>query len=187
MAFVVEDGTGLLDATSYETVAAFKAYHADRGVDLSSFTDPGDFETALIVATDYVDTRFCFVGTKKSRDQALEWPRIVDLLDDDGFDFEPVPDKLKRGVIIYALEALYGGLFPSNLTGVPGSAPGAGSATAVTAAVRRLSRQVGPLRRSVEYAVSTTSVGSSITRKIPQADLLLKDLVTTRSLDVQRA
>lgn len=57
MAFIVEDGTGVLGATSYGTVQDFRDYHADRGVTLPSVLDSA-VQALLVAATDYIDTRW---------------------------------------------------------------------------------------------------------------------------------
>lgn len=65
MAFIVEDGTGKKGATSYATVAYFRAYMADRGIDVTTVLDPA-IQAALIAATDYIDTRWGprFLGSR---------------------------------------------------------------------------------------------------------------------------
>lgn len=63
MALVVQDDLGSLDANGYITVAFFKSYHDARGNSYSGKTDQ-QIEYAIIKATDYVDTRFAFRGTK---------------------------------------------------------------------------------------------------------------------------
>lgn len=57
MAIIVEDGSGKKAAVAYATVTFFKAYHNARGNDVSGITDP-DIELLLVVATDYIDTRW---------------------------------------------------------------------------------------------------------------------------------
>jgi len=57
MAFIVEDGSGKKGATSYATVAFFRAYFADRGVDVTGLND-AVVQSLLILATDYIDTRW---------------------------------------------------------------------------------------------------------------------------------
>jgi len=75
MAFVVEDGTGLSDATSYVSLAWADAYFIDRGNTTWSGATDSEKEISLIKATDYVDATYSFVGIKGSSAQALEWPR----------------------------------------------------------------------------------------------------------------
>lgn len=56
MAFVVEDGNGVLGATAYTTVAKYKSYYKDRGISVTQGS--GALQSALIQATDYIDKRF---------------------------------------------------------------------------------------------------------------------------------
>jgi len=53
----LEDGSGVLNANSYATVAGFKTYQQNRGVDISAMTDPM-IGQCLVRATDYIDTRW---------------------------------------------------------------------------------------------------------------------------------
>jgi hypothetical protein len=73
--FKVEDGTGLVDSTSYVAVSWADTYFADRGNTTWSDATNDDKEIALIKATDYADAMYAFVGVKASGTQALEWPR----------------------------------------------------------------------------------------------------------------
>lgn len=60
MAFIVEDGEGVLGATSYTTVQFFRDYHTDRGVtgvDVGTIADAA-VQALLIKATDYLNLRF---------------------------------------------------------------------------------------------------------------------------------
>ncbi len=83
--FVVEDGTGKSTATSYATVAQYRQYWENRGVDYSA-TAQSLIETKLNTATEYIDTTYTFDGTPLLTTQSLEWPR-TDVLT--GYD-EPV-------------------------------------------------------------------------------------------------
>ena len=71
--FVVENGTGKTDATSYLTVAEFKQYWENRG---SAFTDSdAQIQAYLNSATEFLDITFRFKGLKVKDEQALEFPR----------------------------------------------------------------------------------------------------------------
>lgn len=104
MAFVVEDGTGLADANSYASAAEADAYFLDRGN--AAWTGANAVkESALIQATDYIETRFWgkFVGSQLTETQALSWPRT-------GFD--EIPAGIKRACMEYAVRALSAPLAP---------------------------------------------------------------------------
>ena len=80
MPFVVEDGTGLPDATSFITLAFFKEYADDRGRDYSAHTDAA-IEQAIVRGTFYLSESFRWKGVRKrlrnneNGYQALAWPR----------------------------------------------------------------------------------------------------------------
>lgn len=78
MAFVVETGTGLPNATSYATVDDFKAYHEDTCEALPTGTTNKKIQGALIEATRYLDRRYRakFIGIRRLVTQSLEFPRI---------------------------------------------------------------------------------------------------------------
>ena len=107
MAFVAEDGTGLVDANSYPTLAFADTYHADRGNASWALATEAARNAALIRATDYGDKRFGkrFRGWKQSKEQAREWPRMG-AYDDDGYQFEGIPNQLLYAICEYALRAL---------------------------------------------------------------------------------
>jgi len=73
MAFIVEDGTGVTDANSYQTVDAFREYWTDRGVTFTVLDSK--IESWLILSTDYADENNSFIGYQVDTDQSLEWPR----------------------------------------------------------------------------------------------------------------
>lgn len=97
MAFVVEDGTGLANATAYVAVADLDAYWTEQGVDLSSYTDPQK-QGAIRNATVWVDS-FRFRGVIKDLDQALLWPR-QSVYDDEARHYaeNAVPQRVKDAV-----------------------------------------------------------------------------------------
>lgn len=66
--------TGGLDANAYITVAFFKSYHTARGHSYAGKNDD-QIASAIINATDYVDTRYRYIGIKLYANQTTEWPR----------------------------------------------------------------------------------------------------------------
>lgn len=79
-AFIVENGTGLITANSYESENTFLAYWdlVNPDWDYSGFSDD-EILGALIRATTYIDNRYRgrWPGvTLKGRLQALAWPRM---------------------------------------------------------------------------------------------------------------
>lgn len=78
--FIVEDGTGLGNATSYASIAQLDAYHAAfLNTDWAAASQEAK-EKAAMEATRYLDWRYVFRG-EQVRDntygngQALAWPR----------------------------------------------------------------------------------------------------------------
>jgi len=94
---IVEDGTIVENANSYVDVSTFTAYAANRGIDIA-----GDASTLLVSATDYLET-LKFVGTKETRDQPLQWPRVNVYID--GFYYAPtdIPSQLKTAQMEVAM------------------------------------------------------------------------------------
>lgn len=83
MAFTVEDGTGIVDANSYVSVAEFIDFAGDRGVTVE---DTDATRAALVTATDWLETmsdKFIGEPTYPPTDdpvfagQGLAWPRTV--------------------------------------------------------------------------------------------------------------
>lgn len=140
MAFIVEDGTGLEDATSYVSVQEFRDYHDDRGNDYSSSCKDTDLQKHLIRATDYIETRWRerFRGRRMSSEQSLSFPRLW-LYDDEGFIVEGVPERLKRATHEYALRSLGGDLLPDPTTDASGLR------------LRKTREKIGPIETEIEY------------------------------------
>lgn len=79
MALIVEDGTGLSDAESYNSVTEFRAWATAQGKTLTDSDTDAKIEEASRRAVVWQDTTFRprFSGYKRNqRDQALECPRI---------------------------------------------------------------------------------------------------------------
>lgn len=164
MAFIVEDGNGLEDATSYLSVVDFKAYHDDRGNSYSSFTDP-QIQQALVRSTDYIERRWGarFLGRREFEDQALSFPRVR-LFDEEGRVVEGIPKRLEQATAEYALRALSITLLPDpeiDATGVK---------------VKESVEKVGPIEFRTEFA---DTVGRTLLRPYPAADRLLLDYVAS--------
>lgn len=80
MSLIVEDGSNVAGANSYNSVSELKAYAKLRGVDLSSF-DNATISGWAIDAMDWIESyRNQFKGIKTYEDQSLQWPRKSDPL-----------------------------------------------------------------------------------------------------------
>ena len=156
MALVIQSNPPVTGANSYSSLLAFKARLDSQLRVYAGKTDP-QLEAALIAATEYMDTRFNFIGYRVAADQATEWPR-QNAWDDRGDRVEGVPSQVIRACQEYAWRALtlVGGLAPDPVRDETGQA------------VQSKSSTVGPLSESVTYA----SVFATMP-EYPQADRLL--------------
>jgi hypothetical protein len=79
MAFIPEDGTGVVDANSLASVEFADSYHADRGNAAWAALDLDRKQQNLVKATDYVVAIFAAVwnGALIATDQAMPFPRMV--------------------------------------------------------------------------------------------------------------
>ena len=106
MATVVEDGTGLANATSLVALAGIRSFAEARGVELTD--DDDELEILVTKSVDYMKSREAeYSGTRLTDTQSLPWPRtdqyIYGTLVEDG----TVPQAAKdyQCQIILALDA----------------------------------------------------------------------------------
>lgn len=121
MTLIVEDGTGLVDAESYISVADATAYHAKRGnAGWANVIDDATRETLLIKATDYMVAAYRnrWAGTRKTPTQALDFPRYNVPIQDSGLVYmsfvspNVVPNQVRFACAELALRAIDGDLMP---------------------------------------------------------------------------
>ena len=208
MVFKAEDGSAFTDSNSYITVAFADTHHADRNNTIwIDDIDPTEKQAVLIRATDYIDKRFGrkFRGERKTRGQALEWPR-TSAFDDDGFIFPDLPLQLQKATAEYALRAFnVGVLSPDPLSPNPAqsmeSPAVARSTDVIKGNVARKREKVGVLEEETWYAsdnstnlgASSKNVQSSIVNDLvipeyPEADLWIEEmLLPGMSLRLARA
>lgn len=82
---------------SYVSEAELTAYATARGVTIT-----GDLSVLLIKAMDYLETRQ-FVGCKTVYNQPLQFPRVMALMYELGYDSETVPAPIKNAQMIAAI------------------------------------------------------------------------------------
>ena len=171
MAFVPEDGTGLSNSNSYVSEAFADAYFTDRGNASWAAASSGDKQTALVRGTDYVDKLFGpkFRGFKQSQAQALEWPRIGALDNDDYLLNSPsdaIPRSLQKATCEYAVRALGTTLAPDNSN----------------VGVNITRNKVGPIETEQELQTSggTGVVSPSSLPDYPEAALWMQELLKTK-------
>lgn len=96
--FVVEDGTGLTDATSYITIDEFKQFWFNEDYDFDNLSDT-EIQRLLNKSTAYIDSNYDFPGYRSSSTQALEWVREgAYYLDGYDIDNDVVPSEVKKAV-----------------------------------------------------------------------------------------
>lgn len=138
MAFVLQGNTPVAGANAYVSVADLRAYHADRGVDTSTYSD-AQVEVAIVKATQYLDLRFEYIGERAVSTQDLEWPRQF-AYNDRGDTISGVPTAVKWATSEYALRAL-----KADLMADPSAIDASGRS------VKKLEQTVGPITEKYEY------------------------------------
>ena len=113
MAFVVQDPDApKTDANGYITAQAFKDYHDERG---NAYTaNDTEIEQAIVRATDYMDSRWTFAGSRQDADQSTECPRSGVYDPNTGYTVDPYPAELEEACAEYTMSALVGSLYPSS-------------------------------------------------------------------------
>lgn len=157
MAFTVQSDLGdVANANAYIDVAYLRAYKLDRGVDLTATSDAA-LQAAIVKATDYLDTRFRFVGVPLTETQTTAWPRD-DVYNYAGVLITGIPLTIKQACAEYAHAALILG----DITPVP-----AGQAAFN---LKEKTRTVGPITTKDVYVNGS---GAYVIPVIPTADLRL--------------
>lgn len=108
MTLIVEDGTIVPNADSYDTTANLVAYASKRGIDLSSETTV-NLEVYMIKAMDYLEAkRDKYKGWKSDSDQSLQWPRGGVYVDNLLVGSDTIPQELKSAQFELAIETYNG-------------------------------------------------------------------------------
>ncbi|QBZ71753.1 hypothetical protein [Pseudomonas phage KP1] len=93
IAIVVEDGTNVAGANSYQDVAAVRLYAENRGVVLPVSND--EVAAMLIKTIDYLEAQAClYQGKMTYADQSLQWPRTGVILNCDEVPPNVIPKSL---------------------------------------------------------------------------------------------
>lgn len=160
MALTVQNDDGdASGANAYVSVADFKSYHDDRGNSYGTASD-AQIAAAIIRATDYLDIRFCYIGTKlNGNTQATEWPR-ADARDASLELIEGLPEAVIEACAEYALRALS----DTPLNPDPDASPTGARVTSTRS-------KAGEVEEAYTY---DTSGGTSTMRDYPAADQKLK-------------
>lgn len=92
---IVEDGTGVVGANTYNSLTEIRQYAEERGIILP--TDDTELSILAIQATDYLETfREKYQGLKTNLSQDLQWPRSGVTLDGETLDENLLPALLKK-------------------------------------------------------------------------------------------
>lgn len=163
--FVVEDGTGLNDANSYNDVADCAQFHADSGNDYWNTIPVATQQLALVRATMYIEKRFAarFRGTRRQRTQTLSWPRLG-AYDNDGFYIDAIPLQIIRAVNEYAMRAaFYNVLTPDVPRSVPGQDmtqnPAQNNTSVIDGQVVNKTTKIGPIETETTYRTKAEVFG----------------------------
>ena len=154
MALTVEDGTGVVGANSYITVAELRAFAADRAISIPA--EDSLCIPLLVKATDYLDLKD-YIGSKATSGQGLAWPRKAEgyyTVLDDIYTYA-IPTALKTAQAMVAIEVQNGELLPTIRPG------------------KYLSTKIGSI--SVSYA---TDANRASAVHIKAVDTLLNPLTT---------
>ena len=139
MAFVAEDGTGLVNSNSLVSVAFADAYYTDR--DNKTWLDGVTNEqkqVALIKATDYLENVFSYKGSVLIETQALEFPRTGIFIR--GITFEGMPSAIEEACAELAIRSLSGSLLPDPTVG-----------TSALGAITEQSIKAGPVEKKTKF------------------------------------
>ncbi len=201
MAFTIEDGSGVAAANAYVSVADVDTHHSDTGNTRWADLQTDEKQTAIVRATFYVDKRFGkrFRGTKQSKSQGLEWPRL-NAMDDDGFLYDDVPVPLKRAIAEYALRAaICQTLAPDPILPVPKQDFTSGAAdrdsSTASGAIKRIRQEVDVIEQDITYETPAEAaargggaaarsaqshvVSDFVIPEYPEADLWIEELLTS--------
>lgn len=117
VAIIVEDGTIVPNANSYNSDADYTAYAAARGITIGA--DEAAREIELIRATDYVDNELTRMQKKTSATQSLRYPQVGSYVNGTPVGKNTIPNELKRAQLEAAI-SVFKGVFdavatPSNI------------------------------------------------------------------------
>lgn len=166
MTLITEDGSIVAGANGYISVAELDAYWLDRNVNLKQTS--AQKESAIIIATQYVNLNNNWKGSITVELQPLDWPRYG-VVDDERrtIPSDTIPEQLKAAIAEYARREMdnTGGLQPD---------------VSDTGAVKKVRKKVDVIETETEYQDGTG--GYFGTRRYPLADNYLKGLVRAGGL-----
>lgn len=102
----VDATLGGVSSDSYISNAGADAYWLNRNNATWAAASSEEADAALREATQYLDAKYEWVGTLKSTDQALDWPRTGAYDREDRDISDIIPTKVKQATAELALQAL---------------------------------------------------------------------------------
>lgn len=150
---IVEDGTEVVNANSYASIAYARTFAESIGVVLP--TDDETLKASLLGAMLYVESQ-PYQGQRNSATQALNWPRKLVLLYGNLLSSNTIPINVRQAQVV-AASMIYAGI----------------DLTPVNSGQLIKREKVGPIE--TEYADPSSNDGASIFTAI---DLYLKPLTT---------
>lgn len=110
MAFTVETGAGASNSNSYVAVADAQTYYTDRGQTELAAKTTAEIQAALVLASEYLDSKYSFTGSRNSATQAMSWPRTGGSDSEEGISIDNniIPAAVKRATIVLAGKYLEG-------------------------------------------------------------------------------
>ncbi len=116
MALIIEDGSGVDNANSYDTIDNMKAYATARGLTLTGTATV--IEQRVAVVMDYLESlRNRYKGVKTVSTYALQWPREGVLIDGVAIANNIIPTELKQAEAQLVYEVQEGATLTPNSEG----------------------------------------------------------------------
>lgn len=108
--FIIEDGTGKIDSTSYASIAQFLQYWENIGTDYSAESEDS-IKGWLNAASMYIDDTYEYKGVVSKETQALQWPRYG-VIDRNGYEIKSdyIPKEIVDATCYMAAQAKQGSL-----------------------------------------------------------------------------
>lgn len=148
---------------AYATVAECDATDILRGTDAgwTALTE-AQKEVQIRLASEYIDSKFKFIGEVSAEGQDMKWPRTGTTFED-----TEIPDILKRATYVLAKDSISTALY----TNVVGSVTGG--------EIKSNAEKLGSLSTKVEYFQGTTASTQNVFEGVK---LVLKPILQTKQI-----
>jgi hypothetical protein len=113
---IVEDGSGLAGSNTYADIPYVSGYLLGEQLEAWEALEEPEQEAAIIRATRAVDVLYDWLGTRKTPDQNLNWPRSGVTFE--GFEITGVPAAVRKAVAEAVRLVLEGAEFFSDEAGM---------------------------------------------------------------------